>query len=574
MSTAQPNSPRPTFELDLEILEATVEAMTAASSLGPLDAEDMASAREDVANHLVNNPGTVFKHAAELGLEHLRIALGVADVEPDPKDRRFSDDWFSSVPWFKRLAQAQVANERAASALLDDLDFDGKGRLRADFVMNAWTSAMSPTNSLFGNPAAIKEAWRTGGASLLQGAQNALTDLTENGGMPKMVDTEPFVAGETIAATPGAVVHRHPLLEVLQYTPTTGEVHGRPVVIVPPQINKYYVLDLAPGRSLAEHLVANGQQVFMISWRNPGPEFREHGLDDYLDAVLEATDVALDITGSPDLNLLGVCAGGITASALAGHLAAIGDERLNSLSLLVTILDWDVPSTMGSFALKPLPEASRVQSEATGVLSGEELAKTFAWMRPNDLVWNYWSNNYLQGKQPPAFDVLAWNVDSTNLPAALHGDFLSIAANNSLTTPGTLVAKATPVDLGAVTCDSYVVGAVTDHITPWEACYESVRLLGGRSEFVLSSQGHIQALVNPPGNPKGSFRINPDAIDLDEGPSSEQWLEGAATHAGSWWDHWAVWLGERAGQMTDAPTDLGSADHPVLGEAPGLYVFD
>ncbi len=556
---------------DIEIIEATIDAISGAMPVG-LSGSQVASAGTRLARTAISQPLTMARHLAGLGAEQVKVALGTSEVEPHPKDRRFGDEWFSNRPFYRRLAQAQVATEQAVDELIADLDMDEKTRLRSELVAALITSAVSPTNTLPGNPAALKEAVNTRGRSLVDGARHALHDARNNGAMPSMVDTRPFTPGDTVAATPGAVVFRNPLIELIQYTPATKKVFKRPVFIAPPQINRFYVLDLAPGRSLVEYLVGEGHQVFMVSWRNPQAEHRDWNLDTYLAALLDASDAALEITGSDDLNLLGVCAGGITTAALLGHLAAIDDSRVHAASFLVTILDWSVPSTMGTMMSGPVISAARRSSQSKGILAGDTLGKVFAWLRPNDLVWNYWVNNYLLGKNPPAFDVLAWNVDATNLSAELHSDFLDMAAENSMTIPGKVTALDTPVDLSAVTCDSFVVGAVTDHITPWKACFETVNLLGGDSEFVLSSQGHIQALVNPSGNPKGQYRTNADAIG--ETITPEQWEAGAEQHQGSWWDHWAGWLVKRSGSKVTAPKELGSDDHPVIVEAPGTYVLE
>ena len=554
---------------DIAIVEATIDAITSALPVG-LSPTQVVAAGNRLTRSAVTQPLAVARRATGLGLELARIALGTSRIETDSRDRRFADEWFRTRAGYRRLAQTQLAFERSVARLIGELDMDEKSRLRSELLAAVVTSTVSPTNTLLGNPAALKEAVRTRGRSLRSGVRHALHDLKTNGGMPSMVDTRPFVPGETVAATPGAVVFRNPVLELIQYRPSTKRVHERPVLVVPPQINRFYVLDLAPGRSLVEHLVAQGQQVFLVSWRNPTAKERDWNLDTYLEALKEASDATLAITGSRDLNLLGVCAGGITTAAWLGHLAATGDERVHSASFLVTILDWDVPSTVGSIISGPVLAAAKRSSQSKGVLEGDALGKVFAWLRPNDLVWNYWVNNYLLGRNPPAFDVLAWNVDSTNLPADLHADFLRMAADNSLTKPGAVTALGTPVDLSQITCDSFVVGAVTDHITPWQACYETVTLLGGRSEFVLSSQGHIQALVNPSGNPKGEYHTNPEAVGV--AMSAQEWHRGATAHQGSWWDHWTAWLAPRSGRRVAAPAALGNAIYPVLVEAPGTYV--
>jgi len=555
-------------QTDGELINATIEAVTANLPVG-LDPSQILSAGFRFAGNVARQPQVVVKRAAKLVAEQARVVSGTSDIEPGPKDRRFTDEAWSENPIYKRLAQSYLSLDEQLNGLVDDLDVDEKTRLRTQFLADLATDAVAPTNTLLGNPAALKEARRTKGRSLVDGARHALHDIRNNGAMPSMVDSRPFTPGDTVAATPGSVVFRNEVLEVIQYAPTTAKVGKRPMLVVPPQINKYYILDLAPGRSLFEHLVGEGHQVFAISWRNPGPEHRDWNLDTYCAAIIEATDAALEITGSDDLNILGVCAGGITQAALLAHLAAIGDTRIRSASFLVTIIDWAVPSMMGTMISQPVVEAATRRSQRQGVLKGEDLSKIFAWLRPNDLVWNYVVNNYLMGKNPPAFDVLAWNGDSTNLPAALHADFMNIAVDNALTVPGSIEVLETPVDLGAIDCPSFVVGAVTDHITPWEGCYETINLLGGSPEFVLSSQGHIQALVNPAGNPKGKYYVNTERAE-----SPEAWRADAVEHAGSWWDHWTTWLESHRGRKVNAPTEAGSAEHPPIMPAPGAYVLN
>lgn len=569
-TSSRPNDHRPADEhqSDAELVTAAMEAFSSVIPVA-LDGAQSADAAARMARTMARQPAAALNRSLRFAAEQVKIAAGISTIEPDPKDRRFGDESWAKNPLYHRLAQSYLAWDREIHGLVDDLELDDKAKLRADFLTNLVTDAAAPTNNLLTNPAALKEAVRTRGRSLVDGLRHAGHDLRTNGGMPSMVDSRPFVPGETVAVTPGSVVFTNPIIELIQYQPTTAKVRARPLMIVPPQINKYYILDLAPGRSLVEHAVSQGYQVFMVSWRNPTPEHRDWDLSAYVAALIEASDAVLEITGQDDLNLLGVCAGGITSASLLGHLAAIDDGRVNSATFLVTVLDWEVPSTMGSLISGPTLETSRRQSAAKGVLEGDELNKVFAWLRPNDLVWNYWVNNYLMGKNPPAFDVLAWNCDSTNLPAALHGDFLEIAGTNGLTEPGTIEVLDTPIDLGQVTCPAFVVGAVTDHITPWQGCYQTVNLLGGETEFVLSSQGHIQALVNPSGNPKGRYHTNPDTPD-----DPDQWLDGATEHSGSWWDHWSVWLKGQAGKLVAAPEELGSEANPATIPAPGRYVLE
>jgi len=340
-------------------------------------------------------------------------------------------------------------------------------------------------------------------------------------------------------------------------------------VMIPPQINKYYIMDLAPGRSFIENAVAHGVQFFSISWRNPGPEHRDWDLDTYVQGCVDSIGAACEITGWDDVNVMGLCAGGITTSVTLAHMAAARDPRVHSVTLPVTMLDMSVPSTAGIFSSERVGTAAIRQSQRRGVLSGREMSRVFAWMRPNDLVWNYWVNNYLMGNPPPAFDILAWNNDTTNLPAALHAQFIRILLDNALTRPGELEVLGTPIDLGAITAPAYVLAGVTDHITPWRACYRATGLLGGESSFVLSNSGHIQALVNPPGNPKASYFTGPTP-----GPDPDAWRAAATEHRDSWWGHWLEWLRPHGGPRRPAPEGLGSRRHPPMEAAPGTYVHD
>jgi polyhydroxyalkanoate synthase len=446
------------------------------------------------------------------------------------------------------------------------LGLDPKSEERARFVVGQVVDALAPTNNLLGNPVALRTAVKTKGASLAKGAKALAGDVLSNGAMPRTVDTRPFRLGETIGTSPGAVVLRTEVMELIQYQPATPTVGSVPIVFVPPEISRHYILDLAPGRSLVEFLVNQGHQVFTISWRNPTPEHREWNLDTYVAASLEAITTAALIAGSPDAHVVGVCAGGVTAAALAGHLAATGERRIRALTFFVTVLD-TAAETMASLFLSEWSAAMAVQgSKRKGILQGRQLTRMFAWMRPNDLVWNYFVSNYLLGQDPPAFDVLAWNADMPNMTAGLHADLANLFLENPLPEPGKLTVLGTPIDLSKLDQESYLVAALTDHITPWEACYRTNGILGGNTRFVLSSSGHIQAIVNPPGNKKASYR----AAD-DPGPDSGAFFAGAEKIAGSWWGEWSEWLHARDGETRRAPRTLGNRTHPVLDPAPGRY---
>ncbi|MGA2927396.1 MAG: alpha/beta fold hydrolase [Solirubrobacteraceae bacterium] len=507
--------------------------------------------------------------AKRLSRELAAIAVGRSRLAPDRQDWRFRDPTWNENPAYRRLKQAYLAWAREVQQLAENPALGWRDRERARFLAGIVTSGLAPTNWVAGNPEALKRVFETGGVSLLRGARNLAHDIRHNGGMPSTVDARGFVVGENVAATPGAVVYRDEVCEVIQFAPSTALVQSRPVLMVPPQINRYYFMDLAPGRSFVEHAVAHGLQYFTISWRNPGRAQRDWGLDKYAAAVIAAIDVAREVTRSDDVNLLSLCAGGITSATALAHLAQDGDGRVRSASFGVTLLDFAVPAPIGMFDAQALLGLTRLRGRLSGVLDGRALGSVFSLLRPNDLVFNYWVNNYLLGKDPPSFDILAWNADSTNLPAALHADFLNIFHDNPLVAPGALRVLGTPVDLGRIDLETYVTGATTDHLTPWRGCYRTTQLLSGPSTFVLSNAGHIASLVNPPGNPKAHYFTGPAA-----GGDPDQWQAGARQQQGTWWTHWAAWARERAGAERKAPSRLGSATHPVIEPAPGSYVRD
>jgi len=385
-----------------------------------------------------------------------------------------------------------------------------------------------------------------------------------------MVDGSGFTLGENVAATPGAVVFRNEVLELIQYLPQAENVYAVPVLVVPPTINKFYAIDLGPGRSLVEFSVQQGRQMFVISWRNPDARHADWNFDTYVRAILDALDAVEEITGSDKTVLGGICSGGILASITAAYLAGIGrQDRLAGLCLAVTVIDNAGAGTVSALTDPRLAALAKARSAKKGYLDGRALAEVFAWLRPGDLIWNYWVNNYLLGKRPPAFDILFWNADTTRMTAGLHADFVDLAVTNSLTRPEALTVLGVPIDLGAVTVDSYIAAGIADHITPWENCYRTTQLLGGESRFVLSTSGHIAALVNPPGNPKATFHTNDDDVS-----DAKVWLKGAETHQGSWWADVATWLDARCGDLRPAPAELGSTRLRPLADAPGTYVLD
>jgi polyhydroxyalkanoate synthase len=513
-------------------------------------------------------PGVVVTGGLDTARRLIDVARGRNDVAPDPSDKRFVDPAWANNPFYRRLLRAYLVERDALFRLVDDLELDAKSRERARLALSLVTEAAAPTNTLLGNPGALAKAWQTRGQSLVAGLRHFRHDLRHNGGMPSMVDTRPFKVGQNIAVTPGEVIHRSELFELIQYAPAGSRTFRRPLVVIPPQINKYYISDLAPGRSFVEHTVAAGIPYFAISWRNPTPAQRDWDLAAYVSACKEAIEVACDVGATTDANVAGMCAGGITLACLLGHLAATDESLVNSATFMVAGLDISSESTVGLLTSAASIEAARARSQRQGILDGRDLGRMFAWLRPNDLIWNYWVNNYLLGQNPPAFDILYWNADTTNLPAGLHSDFLDLLGANGLAAPGSIDVLGTPVDLGKVRCDSYVVAGAIDHIIPWTAAYQTTQLLGGDSEFVLGSSGHIQAIVNPPGNRRSSFLTRPGSPP----PDPLEWRASATTNAGTWWDHWLRWLGERSGDQRRAPAKLGSRRHPPIEAAPGRYV--
>jgi poly[(R)-3-hydroxyalkanoate] polymerase subunit PhaC len=523
----------------------------------------------DVARQARRQPLLILEQQAAFLRDVARIVAGESDLAPDAGDRRFQDVAWKENAFYRAWLQVYLAGRNALASFVDRAGFEPITAARARFVVSFVTEALAPTNVLLGNPAAIKRAFETGGASLVRGLQNMLSDAATNGLMPSQVDRTAFQVGKSLAVSRGSVVYRNDVLELIQYAPATDEVHSRPLVLVPPQINKFYVFDLAPGRSLVEHAVKSGLQVFAVSWRNPTAAERHWGLETYVRGLRDAIAAARTIARSKDVNVLAACAGAITLMPLLAHLAARRDARVHGVTLLVAMLDTRAESAVGLFATPQTIALARRVSQLRGVLPGGSLAWLFAWLRPNDLVWNYWVNNYLMGNDPPAFDLLYWNGDSTRLPARLHSDFLDLFVGNPLGTPGALSVLGTRIDLSKVRNDTYVLAGLTDHITPWKGCYAATRMLGGRAEFVLNSSGHIQSVVNPPGNPRARFLTNAECPQ-----DADAWRAGAQEHPGTWWDHWRDWITARSGPMRPAPARLGTKKLPPLEAAPGSYVFE
>ena len=555
--------------------EIARNAAEATNAMNPLMAgfnrQELLGAVAMMLRSTMTNPVTTAKTAGKITAEHTKILFGKSDRAANPKDRRFKDPAWQHNPFYRRGMQAYLATQEHLNDWVAELSMTELEHARAKFVMSMITDAMAPTNTLLGNPAATKRVVDSGGLSLLKGLKNAYTDLTKNGGLPSQVDKRPFKVGENLATTKGSVIWKNEMMELIQYQPLTDKVHRTPIFIIPPQINKFYAMDLSPMVSMVQFLLAMEMQPFVVSWRNPTKEHKDWGLSDYIDSLVQASEVVRRVTKSRKINISGACSGGITTATLASLLAAAGDDRINTLTFMVCVLNPQrEDSELGQIVSDASLEVARKYSRRKGILKGDDLARMFAWMRPNDLVWNYVVNNYLMGEDPPPFDVLYWNNDSTNLPAQLHSDYLDLGLNQPFDYPGEYDVAGHKLDLTQVKADAFVVAGLTDHITPWKACYRTMGLLGSENvEFVLSSSGHIQSLLNPPGNPKAKMFRNSDVA-----PTAEEWAEGATEEAGSWWPVWGEWLKQRSGALKTAPKACGNESFPPLYNAPGRYVFD
>ncbi len=526
-----------------------------------------------VSAGLARRPWRVIGRAAGLSAELARTAAGRSELAPAKGDRRFGDRAWEGNWLLRRVLQGYLAVGETVDGLITDADVDWRAERRARLAASNVLDALAPTNFALSNPTVIKETVDTGGGNLLRGTRRFLHDLNTPTHLPATVDTSKFEVGGNLAATPGSVVLRTEVFELIQYKPATEQVREVPLLFVPPTINKFYVLDLAPGRSMVEHYVAQGQQVFVMSWRNPEQAQGHFDLDTYAQAVAEARDAVAAITAQTKVHIAAACSGGIITAGLLGEIAATGGlDRVASLTLMVCALDNDTEGTLAALTTRDVAAAAVAESARKGYLDGKALEGVFTWLRPNDLVWNYFVNNYLLGKEPPAFDILYWNQDTVRLAAGLHRDFINIGLDNAFAYPGALEVIGEPVDLGAVDIDSYFIAGANDHIVPWESAYKSALLFGGDRRFVLSRSGHIQALVNPPGREgaesRSSFRV---ADELPDTP--DEFVAQSPQLPGSWWSDWDAWLAERSGALRPAPKALGNTTYKAQGKAPGTYVL-
>jgi polyhydroxyalkanoate synthase len=495
-----------------------------------------------------------------------------AIIGPERGDGRFKHPAWTENPVFDALKQGYLL---ATKAVLDGIeaapDVDDQTRDRVRFFAKQFCDAMSPTNFAFLNPAVIEETVRSGGDNLRRGMANIADDLQHNEGRPALVDKSAFTVGKNVATSPGEVVYRNELIELIQYTPSTPRVYARPLVIVPPWINKFYILDLQPQNSFIKYAVDNGITTFVISWRNPQPSQANLAMADYLRlGPLTAARVANKITNSPEANLIGYCIGGTLTSMMLAYLARTGEKLISSVTFFAALVDFAQAGDLRAFLSDEAITHIEGEMKEKGVLAGSQMAATFNLLRANDLIWNVAVNRYLLGKDAPQFDLLYWNSDATRMPQAMHSYYLrNMYRDNNLAKPDTLEVDGVPIDLGLITTDAYAVASREDHIAPWKSVYRMTQLFGGDVAFRLANSGHIAGIINPPGKDKARWWDAPT-----NPPTADAWLAEATEHAGSWWPDWLAWIKARSGKRVAAPATPGSPDHPALAPAPGTYVLE
>ncbi|MET9290887.1 alpha/beta fold hydrolase [Streptomyces sp. NPDC003077] len=555
---------RPGTHLSRTARQAALAARWFATSLAPV--------RQGLADHWPQAVHAVLRAAGDsataasstlaYGVDHPSATLAV----PDKGDRRFRDEAWRTHRYFHLLQQLYLLGDRLAHDLVDVANLSGRERHRAHLAVQFLMEALSPTNTVPGNPEVLRQAVRSRGASLVRGVRTALADLAHHHGRPRQVEPSAFTVGRDLATTPGRVVLRTPLMELIQYQPQTPTVHAVPLVISPPWINKYYVLDLAPGRSLVEWAVRNGHTVFCPSYRNPDRDLGRVTLGDFMcEGLLTACRVTQEITGSPQVNLLGVCNGGTLAVMLQAWLAAGKDDTIRSTTLLNTYIDFADKGVWGALCDEAtIADAERLTGER-GRIDGHALALLFDLLRGKDLFWHHFVRTWLMGERPPAFDLLSWNNDVTDIPADAHHEYVHDLFLGNKLAAGTLTTEGRLLRLDHCHEDVFVVAAQNDHLVPWWSAYQGARRLAGDVRFILSSGGHVAGVVNPP-CPKAAHWSLPGPLPSD----SDQWLASARHHRLSWWQAWADWLAERSGDRI-SPPPMGNDRYPAGDPAPGRY---
>ena len=502
----------------------------------------------------------------------VRAVGGTSAYQPKhASDKRFADPAWSGNAAYWLVREIYHGWAQSLLAIVRDADTPREVRQKAEFAVQLMIDALAPTNFVLGNPAVIKKALETGGLSLAKGGRNFVHDLLTNQGAPRQVIPGAHTVGKDMAVSPGKVVFRNELMELIQYAPSTAEVYEIPLLFSPPWINKYYVMDLAPGRSLVQWAVDHGHTVFMISYRNPDERMRHVKMDDYLiSGPVAALEVVRNITGADKINLLGLCLGGTLTMATLAYLDAVGADLINSATFLNTLIDFSEPGLLGVFTDQATISRLERTMQRTGFLPKEDMQRSFNLLRTNDLVWNYAVSSWLMGEEPPAFDLLSWNNDSTRMPAEMHTFYLRSCYVENQLARGVMELAGRRLDLGRIDQDLYFLSAEQDHIAPWRSAYAGARLPAGSVRFVLSNAGHIAGIVNPP-SPKSVHSVLERGRPLPADPAD--WIAAATTHPRTWWEDWAEWIAARAGAKRK-PLQMGNQKYPPITDAPGTYVLE
>jgi polyhydroxyalkanoate synthase subunit PhaC len=565
-------APRSSFEIGQNAAEIVAPEWDV---IGP-DTAGIGDALKATLGGAARNPADLMKASIRLSTDLAQIPATVltswvkkptGGAKP-PSDRRFADPAWTDNPYFHAVRLAYTAQCEFARSLVGSSGVDARQAAKASLGLSLLLDAIAPTNFLLSNPTAMKRAFDTAGVSVLRGARNLVLDVVQNKGRPRQVDSSAFTVGENLAITPAKVIFRNELMELLQYEPQTDMVHGTPLLCSPPWINKYYIMDLAPERSFIEWAIRHNRTVFAISYRNPTSEMATTSMEDYLvSGPRQALDVISDVTGSPKIDIVGLCLGGALTAITAAYLTQSGDDRVGNVTLLNTMLDYAEPGMLGVFTDEAaVNRLEKEMAKSGGTLEGKSMAGTFDVMRANDLIFNYVVSNWLLGQDPPVFDILAWNDDSTKMPGSMHAFYLRNFYVRNLLAQGQLEIAGQTIDLSSIKSNAYVVSAKNDHIVPWQSAYKTTQLFSGTTRFILSNGGHIAGIVNPPG-PKSWY-----LAAADNPAEAEDWMSSAQRTPESWWLDWARWSTEHAGAMTNPPP-MGSAAYPVLGPGPGTYVF-
>ncbi|MET0025675.1 MAG: class I poly(R)-hydroxyalkanoic acid synthase [Sedimenticola sp.] len=527
-----------------------------------------------IITRAMESPDEWFKSVSGIYQQQLQLWLNMFspsatdNIDPEPGDRRFNAEEWEQSPLHNYLKQSYLLSSRWLTGLIEDSTLDKNTKAKCEFYTRQFIDALSPSNFALTNPEVIKETIDSKGQNLVAGLENLMKDMDQ--GRITMTDESAFELGKNLATTPGSVVYENDLIQLIQFKPHTETVNERPLLIVPPCINKYYILDLSEHNSYVRYCLEQGNNVFLISWRNPDESMGDKTWDDYLEGgTIPAIDAVKKITGAKKINGVAWCIGGTLLATTMAVLAAKRKKPFASATFFTTLLDFSDPGELGVFIDESQVNQHEHKLAGGGVMPGKQLATTFAMLRANDLIWNYVVNNYLKGRTPPPFDILYWNSDSTNMTAAMYTWYLrEMYLENNLAKPDALELCGVPVDLGKIDCPVYFLSAIDDHIAPWKTTFVSTELVKGPMEFVLGASGHVAGVINPASKNKRHYWINGEL-----GQGADYWLETAESQPGSWWTHWDQWLKAQGGKEVPAPAVIGSSDYPEIEAAPGSYVL-